>query len=133
MLLEAGLLGTVRATVTTADTADSLGSGDVPVLGTPRVVALLEAATVEAVRGWLDHGQTTVGLHVDVEHLLAAPVGAVVTTEARLVEVDGRRLVFVVRLEDDAGRLLASGRVRRAVVDREQFLRAVPPAHSSSR
>ena len=132
MDLEAGMVGSAHAVVTPSDTAAAMGSGDVPVLATPRVIALLEAATVDALSGALDPGLTTVGLHVDVEHLVAAPVGAIVTAEARLAEVDGRRLVFVVRLEDDEGRLLASGRVRRAVVERERFLREVPPAQSAS-
>ena len=122
MSIPAGLVATVSATVGPDDTASALGSGDVPVLGTPRVVALLEAATCAAVEEWLEVGQTTVGLHVELEHLLPAPVGAVVAAEAHLAEVDGRRLAFVVRMEDDQGRLIATGRVRRAVVERARFL-----------
>jgi predicted thioesterase len=117
-----GLVATLSATVTPADTAQALGSGDVPVLGTPRLLALLEAATVAALKGFLEPGQTTVGLHVELEHMLPSPVGATVTAEAHLAEVDGRRLTFVVRMEDEQGRLVSTGRVRRAVVDRARFL-----------
>jgi predicted thioesterase len=122
MSIPSGLVATVSATVGSGDTAEALGSGDVPVLGTPRVVALLEAATCAAVEEWLEVGQTTVGLHVELEHLLPARVGAAVTAEAHLAEVDGRRLTFVVRMEDEQGRLVATGRVRRAVVERARFL-----------
>lgn len=118
------MVGEVTATVTDADTAEALGSGDVAVLGTPRVIALLEAAAMVAVDPHLAEGQTTVGLHIELEHMLAEPVGAVVTAEARLADVDGRRLTFIVRMEDDQGRLVASGRVRRAVVERQRFLDA---------
>lgn len=139
MPIAAGLVATVSATVGADDTASALGSGDVPVLGTPRVLALLEAATVAALAGSLEPDQTTVGVHVELEHLLPSPVGSVVTAEAHLAEVDGRRLVFVVRMEDEQGRLVATGRVRRALVDRARFLGAAvvqgaqrPGAQSSS-
>jgi len=109
--------------VTEADTAAAQGSGDVPVLGTPRVLALAERATVEAVAGALDQGATTVGVHVDLDHLAATPVGATVRVVALLEAVDGRRLEFAVRV-DDGGRAAATGRVTRVVVDREAFVRA---------
>ena len=122
MPITAGLVATITATVTEADTAAALGSGDVPVLGTPRVLALCEAATIAAVEAALGVAETTVGVHVELEHLLSVPVGASVSAEAHLAEVDGRRLTFVVRLEDDQGRLVATGRVRRALVERARFL-----------
>ena len=116
-----GLTGAAEAVVSDADTAAALGSGDVDCLGTPRALALLEAATVTALASALEPGQTTVGVHVEVDHLLPTPVGARVTAEATLAAVDGRRLVFVVRLADDQGRLAVTGRIVRAVVDRETF------------
>ena len=122
MPITTGLVATVTATVTDADTARSLGSGDVEVLGTPRVLALLEAASVAAVESSLGVDETTVGVHVELEHLLPVRIGSTVSAEAHLAEVDGRRLVFVVRLEDEQGRLVATGRVRRAVVERARFL-----------
>ncbi len=122
MQLVAGLAARVTATVGSADTALSLGSGDVPVLATPRVVALVEAATVAAIAPELQPGSTTVGTRVELDHLAATPVGRQVVAEAQLVSVDGRRLSFTVALHD-GDTVAARGRVERVVVDRERFLR----------
>lgn len=112
--------GTVSAQVTADDTATALGSGEVAVLGTPRAVALAEAATLAAVAGTLEPGRTTVGTRVELDHLSPSPVGATVVAEATLVDRAGRRLTFAVRLTQD-GELVASGRVVRAIVDRSRF------------
>ena len=106
--------------VTAADTARSLGSGDVDVLGTPRVLALAEAATVAATAGLLEPGRTTVGTRVELDHLAPSPVGATVRAEARLADRTGRRLTFEVRVtQGDV--LVATGRIVRAIVDRQRF------------
>lgn len=119
---EPGLTATVRHTVTPSDTAEALGSGDVPVLGTPRVVRLCEEATVEALRGHTDEGTTTVGQSVQINHLAPSAVGAAVTAEAVLESRDGRRLKFRVAVTD-GDQLLAAGRVQRVIVRRDEFLR----------
>ncbi|HET7310432.1 MAG TPA: hotdog domain-containing protein [Mycobacteriales bacterium] len=119
--MHVGLTASVALVVGDADTAVALGSGDVPVLGTPRVVALVEQATVAAVRDALDAGQTTVGTHIDLEHLRPSAVGATVEARATLVTLDGRRLEFAVAVTQD-GEEVARGRVVRQVVDRERFL-----------
>jgi predicted thioesterase len=111
----------VTLTVTEADTARALGSGDVAVLGTPRALALAEAATVRAAAASLAPGQTTVGIHVELDHLAPSPVGATVRADAELVYQSGRRLTFDVRLTQD-GREVATGRVVRAIVDRDRFM-----------
>ena len=127
MTLAPGPNAEVELTVTDADTATAVGSGDVPALATPRLVALAEAATVAALaavpagRGGLDDGQTTVGTLVRLEHLAASPVGATVRVRAELVEVDGGRLRFEVAATD-AGRIVGRGEVVRAVVNRRRFL-----------
>src|SRR3954447_25049002 len=95
-----GLNARVELTVTDADTAQSLGSGDVPVLGTPRVLALAEAATVAATARQMPGGVTTVGTRAEVEHRAPTPVGRTVTATATLTKVDGRRLVFDVLVRD---------------------------------
>src|SRR5919204_3082242 len=87
-----GLHARFSYTVTDADTAAALESGLVPVLSTPRVLALMERATVEALEGALEQGATTVGAKVELEHLLATPVGAPVEVSATLERLDGRRL-----------------------------------------
>ncbi len=104
-LLSVGLRASVRAVVGHPDTAAALGSGDVPVLGTPRLLALAEAATVAAVAPHLAPGQTTVGTAVTLEHRRASPVGSGLVIEAELTEVDGRRLVFsfIARRDDGPG------------------------------
>ena len=112
--LTAGLSAKVELTVTDADTAQTMGSGDVPVLGTPRVLALAETATVAATTGRLVSGTTTVGTRVELEH-------TAVVAHATLAKVDGRRLLFEVRVSTD-GQTVAEGRVERALVDRQRFV-----------
>lgn len=119
--LEQGLRAEVVHTVTDADTAIAVGSGDVPVLGTPRVVALCEAATVAALAGQLEPTHTTVGMRVQLDHLAPTAIGATVRVEAVLEELDGARLTFKVTVNDDRG-LVAVGRVTRVTVNRERFL-----------
>jgi len=103
------------------DTAASLRTGDVPVLATPRVVALAEEATVAAVQGRLDAGTTSVGYRVQLDHLAPTPIGGRVTAEATLESVEGRRLNFRVSVSDGHG-LVAAGRITRVVVERDRFL-----------
>jgi fluoroacetyl-CoA thioesterase len=110
------------------DTAAALGSGDLDVLGTPRLLAWCEAVTVSAASPHLDGSRTTVGTRVDLAHLRAAPVGAAVTVRARLDSVDGRLLRFEVSAEDEAGAPVGHGWVTRVVVDRERFLARVQPS-----
>jgi predicted thioesterase len=116
-----GLKARVELTVTDADTAQAVGSGDVPVLGTPRVLALAEAATVAATARHLPPGTTTVGVRVELEHRAPTPVGRTVAAEARLDEVDGRRLVFTVSVTDGA-ETVAEGRVERVLLNRQRFV-----------
>ena len=125
--VEPGLVGVIVHVVSPGDTASALGSGDVPVLGTPKVVALVEEACVAAVGRALDDGQTTVGTRVDVEHLRASSVGATVEAKATLDVVEDKRLEFAVSVTD-AGREVARGRVVRAVVDRDRFVSRLGPA-----
>ena len=82
--LTAGLKGEARLVVGEADTARALGSGDVDVLGTPRLVALFERATCDAIQGRLEPGTTTVSMRVQVDHLQPTPIGAEVVAEAYL-------------------------------------------------
>jgi fluoroacetyl-CoA thioesterase len=122
------LRGSVRAVVGEADTAAALGSGDVPVLGTPRLLALAEAATVAALAGRLPPGDTTVGISVTVRHRRASPVGSAVVVEAELTTVDGSRLTFTFTAHDEVpGQLIGTGTIERAVVPRETFLGAARP------
>jgi len=119
--LAPGLTATVELTVADLDTAVALRSGDVPVLATPRVVALAEEATVAAAAPALAPHLTTVGTRVEIDHLAPSVVGARVVAQARLEVVDGRRLAFGVSVADGAT-VVARGRVERVVVDRDRFV-----------
>ena len=121
MLVEPGLCGHAELVVTTADTADTFRSGDVPVLSTPRVVALCEEAAVDAIKGRLETGQTSVGMRIQLDHLAPTAIGGSVTVDSRLEKVEGRRLIFNVSVNDERG-LVAAGKVTRVVVDRGHFL-----------
>jgi len=119
--------------VTDADTAITVGSGAVPVLATPRLIAWLEAATVQAAAELaeqpLSDEQTSVGTRVDIEHLLASPVGAAVDVTADLVYRDGRLLRFAVAAHHDVGEgpaLIARGEITRIVVQINRFLARLP-------
>jgi predicted thioesterase len=104
-----------------ADTALAIGSGDVPVLATPRIVALAEQASVAAVVEALEPGTTTVGYEVQLTHLSPTPVGGKVVAEATLETIEGRRLTFRVAVNDARG-LVAAGRITRVVVARDRFI-----------
>ena len=116
-----GMLARVELTVTDADTAQSLGSGDVPVLATPRVLALAEAATVAATARQMPGGVTTVGTRAEIDHKVATTVGRTVTATATLAKVDGRRLLFDVVVRDGE-RTIAEVRVERTLLDRQRFI-----------
>ncbi|GAA3522714.1 thioesterase family protein [Nocardioides daeguensis] len=116
-----------RFTVTDADTALAVGSGSLPVLGTPRLLAWCEAVTCAAVEDALAEGETSVGTRVDLEHLAATAVGGTVEVSARQVYADGRLRHFAVSArevgpEGRPGKLVGSGEVTRVVVDAERFM-----------
>jgi len=121
MELPVGLTARVELTVTDADTAQTLGSGDVPVLGTPRVLALAEAATVLATTSRLPTGMTTVGTSVSLTHTRPTPIGGTVVAVARLSTVEDSRLRFDVSVRSGETEV-ASGTIERVVVDRHRFV-----------
>lgn len=116
-----GAVGFASLTVRAVDTAVALGSGDVPVLGTPRIIGLAEAACVAALLDRLDPEQTSVGTHIEIEHLSASEVGADVRAAANLANVEGSKLVFEIEVHDGT-RLIARGFITRRVVDRVRFM-----------
>ena len=108
--------------VTDADTAAALGSGSLPVLGTPRLLAWCEAATCAALDPSLAEGSTSVGTRVELEHRAASPVGATVTVTATSSYADGRLHRFAVRAVDASGKVLGTADITRVVVDSARFL-----------
>lgn len=123
--LEPGLSARVSHRVRSDDISIVFGSGEVPVLATPRALAWCEEATVRAIAGSLVPGITSVGLRVNLDHLKPSVVGTKVFADAVLEKVDGRRITFSVQLESESGELLAVGRVVRVLVDLERFLSRV--------
>jgi predicted thioesterase len=119
---------TLAFSVTEQDTASALGSGDVDVLATPRLIAWCECATLRAAAGQVLEHETSVGSQVSLEHLISTPVGGMVEVVASLAAAEGRFLRFTVTASDRAGRLVATGEVTRVIVHRERFAARVPPA-----
>jgi fluoroacetyl-CoA thioesterase len=124
--METGQSATLQFEVTESDTAAAVGSGDLPVLGTPRLLAWCEAATCAAVADSLDASSSSVGTRVAIEHLAASPVGERVEVTASIAYVDGRLVRFSVAASHVAdGKVVGTGEVTRVVVDRDRFLARV--------
>jgi predicted thioesterase len=123
MALEPGLQAALVHIVSTQDTSDVVGSGDLPVLATPRLLALCEAACLAALGDAnLAPSTTTVGTRVELDHLVALGVGEAVRVAARLTTADGNVLRFEVVATDDGDRVVARANATRRLVDRERFL-----------
>ena len=120
-MIEPGSSASIEFTADDATTAIALGSGDVPVLGTPKVVALCEEAACAAIVGSLGSESTTVGTHIAVDHLAPTPVGRSVTATATVTAIEGRRITFELSVIDDE-LSVARGVHERIVVDRDRFL-----------
>lgn len=120
-MLEEGLTFKSKTTVTDALTAKALGSGDMDVLATPAMVALMENAAMMAVASELPEGMTTVGGHIETSHLRPSKIGAEIEAKAVLEKVDGKKLYFSVEATQD-GNVIGQGKHLRFVVEREKFL-----------
>jgi fluoroacetyl-CoA thioesterase len=116
-----GLRGLATVRVTEGRTAQALGSGDLAVFATPAMVALMEAAAVQALSGSLAEGETTVGSRIEVSHLAATPVGMDVRAEAELTAVEGRKLIFTIVAHDERQKI-GEGLHQRMIVARDRFL-----------
>lgn len=118
--LEPGLTGHASWQVTKAMTAAHIGSGLVAVFSTPMLVGLMETAAVNALKGHLEAGMTSVGTRIDVQHLAATPVGATVRAVATLTSVDGRRLFFAIEAWDDH-EMIGRATHERVIVNQARF------------
>ncbi|MEM9564330.1 MAG: hotdog domain-containing protein [Actinomycetota bacterium] len=121
MTIPSGAEASIRFAVGDDDTATALGSGDVPVLATPRLLAWCEAATVAALAAHLDAGSTSVGHRIELDHVRPTPVGGEVDVRAEVTGVDGRQVTLAVTAADGGGDV-AAGTVTRVVVDRQRFV-----------
>lgn len=123
-MLEKGISGQSRTTVTGENVAAAMGSGDMQVFATPAMVALMENAAMKAVAAELPAGSTTVGAEMNVTHIKPSGLGAEITASAVVTEVDGRKIVFNVGARDAEG-MIGEGVHIRYVVDRERFMAKV--------
>jgi len=130
-MIEIGLKHISELTVTDAVTAITVGSGDMPVLATPMMMALMENAAMLAVKDELPEGCTTVGGHIESSHLKPSKIGDVVKAEAEVTKVDGKKIEFKVSAYS-GDTLLGEGSHLRFIVDRDKFLRPVGSDHRSS-
>ncbi|MDE7004731.1 MAG: thioesterase family protein [Oscillospiraceae bacterium] len=121
MPVEIGMRGEAAAVVAQEDTAQAVGSGLVPVFATPRMIALMEQAAVNAVQSALEPGQGTVGTRLDVKHSAATPVGMKVRAQAEVIGVEGRQVVFLVTAFDEAEQI-GGGTHERFIIQTDKFL-----------
>lgn len=120
-MLEVGLQHSTIMKVAEGNTAEYIGSGDMAVLATPAMVALMENAAMLAVANHLGEGETTVGAHIATSHLKPSKIGAHILAVAELTAIDGRKLSFTVKAYDGET-LIGEGDHVRYVVNREKFL-----------
>ena len=116
-----GITNHKELTVTMNETAASAGSGGQLVFSTPHMIGLMEMTAWQSVEPYMEEGRTTVGTHIDVSHLSASPVGAHISCESELIEIDRRRLVFRVTAFDDAGPI-GEGLHERFIIDVDKFM-----------
>lgn len=118
--LEPGLEGVIKVVVEARMSATAYDSGPVSGLATPAMVGLMEAACMRAVAGAMAPGQSSVGVRLDIEHLAPTPVGMMVVARARLEKVEGRRLYFRLRVDDEVGEI-GRGTHERVLIDLQKF------------
>ncbi len=118
--LTAGLKGSAELLVGVEHTAPRVGSGRVPVLATPVMINVIEAAALAAVEHFLPAGHQSLGIHLDVRHFAATPVGMRVYATAELISIDGRTLLFRVEAHDER-EPIGDGWHKRVVVNVARF------------
>lgn len=122
--LPAGLSCEIEHEVTATDSAARWGSGALPVLSTPALVGLMEHAALRSLEGHLPSGMTTVGGHIDIHHLAASRLGALVRVRAKLVGVAGKKLTFKIQAWE-AAELIGEAEHDRFIVDEARFMAKV--------
>ena len=121
MSIEIGLKGRAEVVVTYENTAAAVGSGLVPVFATPSMIALMEQAASSSLLPFLEEGQGSVGIHLDVSHEAATPIGLKVWAESEVTEVNGKQIIFSVAAYDEAG-LIGRGTHKRALITVDRFM-----------
>jgi fluoroacetyl-CoA thioesterase len=123
-MIEPGSTASITFTTDKRSTAIALGSGELPVLATPKVVALVEEAAVSAIAGLVADTETTVGSRINVDHLAPTPIGGTVVTTATVVAVTGRRLDFEATVTEKEA-LVARATHVRYIVNRCSFMESI--------
>src|SRR5579863_1818098 len=118
--LQTGMTGSAQLVVGVEHTAPSIGSGLVPVLATPVMINLIEAAALAAVEHLLPGGHQSLGIHLDVRHFAATPIGMRVSATAELIAVDRRTLTFRVKARDEC-EAIGDGTHQRVVINVARF------------
>ena len=121
MSLEIGLKGRAETIVTEQNTAEAIGSGLVPVFGTPYMIALMENAAVNAIQPCLAADEGSVGTLLNIAHSSATPIGMKVWANAAVTAVDGKKITFEVTAFDEAGEI-GHGIHERFIIKPERFL-----------
>ena len=119
--LEVGLKGYAETMVDESNVASSVGSGLLDVFSTPSMIALMEKACKESVAPFLDEGQGTVGIRLEVDHLAATPIGQKVWVDSELIAVDKRILTFAVTAWSEKEKI-GEGIHKRCVILNDRFL-----------
>jgi fluoroacetyl-CoA thioesterase len=122
--IEIGSMGEVKIVVAPEQSAQAVGSGDLPVFSTPSMLALMEHAAMLAIARYMDETTSSVGILVDIEHLSATPIGEEVRARAEVTDVEGKRVTFFVQAWDDQ-ELIGEGSHVRYIIDRERFMQRV--------
>lgn len=121
MSLEVGIKGTCTVTADESNSAKTMGSGTLDVFATPAMIALMEKTAWTSVAPYLEAGEGTVGIHLDISHDAPTPLGMTITCESELVEIDERKLVFSVSAKDEKGTVIGRGTHERFVILEEKF------------
>lgn len=121
MNLKTGIKGNGSVRTDESNSARTMGSGTLDVFATPAMIALMEQTAWQSVAPYLEEGQGTVGVRLEISHDAPTPFGVMVTCESELVEIDGRRLVFEVTAKDDHDTVIGRGRHERFIISEEKF------------
>ncbi len=121
MPIEIGLTGRSETVVSEANTAAAIGSGLVPVFATPHMIALMENAAANSLLPYLSPDEGSVGVHLDVSHSAATPIGMKVWAVTEVTAVDGKKITFDVAAYDERGQI-GHGTHERFIIKPERFL-----------
>ena len=121
MSIEVGIKGRAEDVVSEKNTAQTMGSGTLPVFATPAMTPLMEKAAWTSLAPYLGEGESTVGTKLEITHDSASPLGIKVWAESEVTAVDGKRIVLNVAAYDEKG-LIGQGVHERFIITNDRFL-----------